>query len=820
MKVIEVPIDSLSQSDLDEVSRRLLAVDGVAEVTVMEITGQILIYCEDEDLSRSLLEQRLAEGSRPVAVLPIVELVPEVSAGDESPSRVREKPAGITGDEAVVRLRIDGMHCSGCEQAIENLLLTVSGVETAKAELITGRAMVTGHCLSVDKLQDAVSRAGYRSQVVQSRTNLFASICETHRQNERKLLRRWILACGCVFLLALSLLIQLDTMAWWWAAVSLATVVQLVCGGPYLVSALRLARYRQTNMDTLIAMGTTAAYLGALRFGGGHTYHMLMESPMILGFVGIGKWLESLSINRAVSQLASATQTDSMVLVVGQDGEFHERRVEDVASGSQVLVRSGEKTQLDGIVIGTATVSRAWLTGEVMPIELDNGDLVYAGSINEGDSLRMEVTSESGETRFDHIMSRLEQSLGNRPQVQQLADRIVAVFVPILILIAVFTFSFWAWRLGAEGIEQAWRFTVAVLVIACPCALGLATPVATLISGTRSLTLGGLVSNPNAMELLADVRDFVLDKTGTLTTSHLVVHEFDQRDGRLSAEQCFSIVLSLEQQSTHPIARALVEYCKQQTVAVHDLPVSEFKTLPGIGVKGVVGRQTALIVNDRYVADVHQLAVPVKQEESRAWLIVDDVVTGCFSLTAAVLPEAVEMVQQLRGFSGEDGRIVIASGDHLQACQMTGQAVGIDEIYSEMSPEEKAELIQGMGQSGRRVVLMGDGINDALALAEADVGIAAYGGADIAAQSADIVMLKPGLGVLCDLIRLSRKTSRIIRQNLVWAFLYNVLAIPLAAGVFSGLGLRLNPMIAAGIMASSSILVVLNSLRLKRISLV
>ena len=804
--MIEIPIDSLGGLELEAVAQQLANARGVVEVSIIEITGQVMVYCNDESLSTdSLLEQ--LDAQKVQTVNPGVEKHEESGAFRQS-----------VASQSLTHLRVEGMHCAGCERAIENVVASIPGVQSVKAELISGRATVSGACIVVGDVIQAISRAGYQAEEVRSRSNLFENIQAMHRRTERKLLGRWVLAFFCIVLLVLSLLIQPEYESWWWVTIGFTSVVQLLCGGPYLLSAVRLARYRQSNMDTLIALGTTAAFVGALAFGHKNDFHMLMESPMILGVVGFGKWLESLSINRAVSQIAGESSFQETVMKLQPSGKYEEVRVDEVARGMRVVVRAGEQVQLDGVVDSeSAFVSRAWLTGESETINLAEGDAVHAGSVNEGANFQLVVTSEAGETRYDQIMDRLEKSLGKRPQIQQLADKVVSVFVPILILIASLTFAGWLLIEGGT-LQTAWRYTVGVLVIACPCALGLATPVATLVSGTRSLRLGALITNPGSIEQLNKVRCFVLDKTGTLTVPKLEVVGFDLEDGE-DIDCIFRLVRALEQQSMHPIAKSLVRYCDQIIESTEIPEVEDVEVISGVGIRGVVGGRDIALVNDAFVAQRFGVDLSGRAGRTRAWVLVDDAIAGVFALEARAFPGVQDVIGQLQLHCGSKENVVMASGDNEAACQRTAAEVGITRVYSQMSPEDKTELVGELKAAGKTVAIVGDGINDSLALAEAHVGIAACGGADIAAQSADIVLVRPGLESLCQLIALSGSTRQIIRQNLWWAFLYNVLAIPLAAGAFSGLGLTLTPMIAAAIMATSSVLVVLNSLRLSRISL-
>ena len=804
MKIIEVPIESLGDQSLEAIASRMRVVEGVSNVAIMEITGQILVYCDRESITLAELVGETIESSENSEANP--------KSSDESGGNGSASPS-------MVRLRIQGMHCAGCENALENVLGKIAGVESVKAELVTGRATIFGSHLDPQSLCQTVQQAGYQAEMVKARSTLFQSICDTHRRNEKTLFKRWVLAFACVMLLVFSLLIQPEYSIWWVIALTLATAVQVVCGLPYVVSAFRLLRHGQTNMDTLVALGTTAAYVGAVTFGDHNDYHKLMESPMILGVVGFGKWLESLAINRAVTQLANAEQRDDRVLIEDANGGVSEVPVEMVVVGQVMVVRTGEKVHLDGKALEPALVSRAWLTGEVEPQDVAGGDMVYAGSVNEGGRFSLQVSAESGETRFDQIMDRLEQSLGQRPAVQQMADRVVSVFVPILVAIAALTFTFWAVVFQSE-VELAWKYTVSVLVIACPCALGLATPVATLISGTRALSLGALVVKPTAMEVLSQVNQFVLDKTGTLTSARLHVDSYEHSSDLVSIELALRLFHALEQHSTHPVAHAIVAYCEEEEAgASTPLDVLDVDTQVGRGISGLVDGYKVSLLNDRAAENDFDAVVNAEEPGTHVWCVINQNVVGCFVLNAVSVPGASKAVADLKQWcEGEQG-VVMASGDRHAACVGTAGEVGISEVFSEMTPETKGDLVKTYQAEGKVVALVGDGINDAVALAGADVGIAAYGGADIASQSADIVLTKMGLNVLGDLIPLSRATSKVIRQNLIWAFLYNLLAIPIAAGALTGLGIVMNPIIAATIMATSSMLVVLNSLRLRRVSL-
>ena len=709
---------------------------------------------------------------------------------------------------------VEGMTCGACAARVERVLGRQDGVSSAEVNFATGRAhvrLVDG--TAVSGLHAAVDRIGYG---LVEHTPDVATGTGTQSDEHVDEWRRRLLVAGplglAVLLLAMTPIGDvLDMTTRSWVVAGLATVVEFGPGWPFLHEAARRARRLTVNMDTLIALGTLSAwgYSVVLLLQGRHE-HYFESAALIIAFLVLGRWMEARARRRAGSALRALLDlAPPTATVVGDDGE-HVVSLADVAVGQTLRVRPGERVPVDAEVVGgSSSVDESMLTGESVPVQKDVGDHVSGGTMNGSGALTVTATAVGADTALARIITAVEKAQAGKADLQRLADRVAGVFVPSVITIALLTAFGWALAGNpTTGFEAA----VAVLVIACPCALGLATPTAIMVGTGRGADLGILIRSVETLERIRDVTTIVFDKTGTLTRGQVrlvdVVVAGDDQDEVLRRAG------AVEFNSEHPLARAVTLAAEE--AFGHVDPAENFASLTGRGVEGtvdgvrvVVGRPTHL--EEEGFASAPALADARATGESGGNTVVavgwDGAVRGLLVLADELRDEAVDVVRSLH----DDGLdVVLLTGDNRQTAEAIAARVGIDRVLAEVHPEDKQDEVARLRAGGARVAMVGDGINDAPALVEADLGIAMGSGTDVAMESADITLLRSELGGVADAIALSRRTYRTIVQNLGWAFGYNVLAIPVAA---AGL---LSPSIAGAAMAFSSVSVVANSLRLRR----
>ncbi|MGW9114005.1 heavy metal translocating P-type ATPase [Microbacterium sp. NPDC055683] len=737
-----------------------------------------------------------------------------------------------SGGRPVV-LDIDGMTCASCVARVEKRLRSVPGVD-ASVNLATESARVTAPAgVADDALVAAVRSAGYDAVVRRPAATPGRADRHEHGDHEhagapahvhdvedrpgavRLRTRLVVSAVLAVPVVLVSMIMPLQVPGWQWAAL-VATAVVVVWGGwPFHRAAFAAARHGAATMDTLITLGTAAALLwsaGATVVGDGHVY--FETAAVITVFLLLGRVIEQRSKRTAGAALRALLDLGAKdVVLAAPDGRDGARvPIGSLAAGDRFIVRPGERVAADGVVeSGSAAVDTSMLTGESVPVARGEGDSVTGGTIAADGRLVVVATAVGEATRLAHMARLVEDAQAGKSRVQRLADRISAVFVPIVIALALATFA--GWLIAGQPVDAAFTAAVAVVIIACPCALGLATPVAILVGTGRGAQRGVLVTGPEAIETAGGVDVVVLDKTGTVTEGRMALERIVVAGG-VSERDALRTAAALEGASAHPIARAVVAAAGGEPDAVQD-----FRDHAGRGVTGVVGGRRAFAGSPAFAAEQgarlpDALAAAVDDAvatvvvvgwtensgaplEARAVLLVAD----------AVRPDSAAAIARLRALGLEP---VLLTGDAEPIARRVADAVGIDRVVAGTDPEGKLAEIARLQADGHRVAMVGDGVNDAAALAAADLGIAMGGGADAALHASDVTLVRASLDAAADAVRLSRRTMSIIRGNLVWAFGYNVAAIPLAA-----LGL-LDPMIAAAAMAFSSVFVVLNSLRLRR----
>ncbi len=726
-----------------------------------------------------------------------------------------------------VSLVVEGMHCASCVSTIEQALARVPGVHEASVNLGTARAQVRGDNLRPGKLIDAVRASGYEARPASE-----ASGADDERraaEAQRSILRRTAASAALTLpLLALSmsgarfagrdvLLLALTLPVYFWA------------GWPFLSGMVRTLRRRTANMDTLVGLGTTAALLlsaGATAFpstfaaagAAGHVYYEAVG--VIITLVLLGRWLETRARGRTSAAIRKLLNLAPKTARLIRKGAELEVPLSEVSVGDRLAVKPGDAVPVDGIVrSGFSAVDESMVTGESLPAEKRPGDRVVGGTLNQQGAIEIEATAVGSDTALAHIVRLVHEAQATKPPIQKLADRIAGVFVPVVLGIA--TIAWVAWYVFGPEPRALFATVVlaSILLIACPCALGLATPTAILVGTGRGADAGILFRNAQALERARAITAVLLDKTGTLTEGRPRLTD-RVRLSRTSDAEMLGLAAALEKSSAHPLAAALVAAAEEKHVPLPTVTAFESKT--GRGVVGTVAGRRVLVGNARLFeeegVDVSEVAEDAQRfsEEGKTPLLVaaDGTVLGILIVADREKPGSAEAVRRLRELGL---RVVLLTGDREPAARAIASRVGIDEVFAEVLPADKASKVVELQRRGDVVAMVGDGVNDAPALAQADVGIAIGAGADVAIEASDVTLVGGDLRSVPDAIALSRDTLATIRQNLFFAFVYNVVGIPVAAGLlYPFTGWLLSPMIASAAMAASSVSVVANSLRLAR----
>ncbi len=823
--VITVPITGINCANcVNTIERDLRDLEGVSEVSVNLANERAKVAFEKSRVSeRQIIEQIRASGYE----VPVARL----------------------------ELPVTGMTCANCAATIERTLnRRTPGVVQATVNLATERASVeyipgaTGRAAIVKAIEDA----GYG--VLEAERGEVEDVERVAREREAARQKRKFLI-GVAFtlpLFALSMLRDFGLLGHWahaiwmnWLFLLLATPVQFYVGWDYYVGGFKALRNRSANMDVLVAMGSSAAYFYsvpvtiALTFGShGLGEHLYFETAaLIITLIKLGKLLEArakLRTGAAIRQLMALQPKTARVVRAGAEVQLP---IDDVVPGDVVLVRPGERIPVDGIVQeGSSSVDESMLTGESMPVEKKAGSTVTGGTINKQGVLRFEATRVGAETALAQIVRLVQEAQGSKAPIQRIADRVAAIFVPAVILTASVTFAVWLLVLDSGFTPALIRF-VAVLVIACPCALGLATPTAVMVGTGRGAEKGILFKNSEALEVAHQARIVVLDKTGTITSGRPSVTDIVQAvpdeltqgfktDSSGPEEVLLRLAASAERGSEHPLGEAIVRAAEQRNLPL--LTSESFQAVSGGGITArIEGREviigTARLLQERGIEPNgldHQAERLENEAKTVVWVGVDRSAIGLVAIADTIKPGAKEAIARLKNQGLE---VVMITGDNRATASAIAQEVGIRRVLAEVLPAEKAAEINRLQAENRGVVAMvGDGINDAPALAQADVGIAMGTGTDVAIESADITLMRGDLRSVPEAIELSRATLRTIKQNLFWAFFYNVALIPVAAGALYPLGWlpaivrTLHPALAALAMAFSSVTVVLNSLLLRK----
>lgn len=739
-------------------------------------------------------------------------------------------------------IQIGGMTCAACSSRVEKALSKTEGIITASVNLATETAAVEydPEKIQLSEIEEVVKKTGY--EVIRSEKKAAVDEHKLRKEKEIRTLRiKFIVsAIFAVPLLYLAMapmipgvslpipgFLEPSTSPMAYGLTQFLLVIPVVAAGNRFYSiGFKALVQRSPNMDSLIAIGTTAAIVYSLyslyEIAGGnfHAVHGLYfeTAGVIITLILLGKSLEALSKGKtsdAIKKLMGLTPKTAIVI---QDGKERVVPIEDVQIGHIILVKPGERIPVDGEVVeGHTSIDESMLTGESIPIDKKAGDSVYAASINKNGMIHFRATKVGGDTALAQIIKLVEEAQGSKAPIAQMADIVSGYFVPIVVAIAALAFV--GWLIAGQTFAFALTIFISVLVIACPCALGLATPTAIMVGTGKGAEHGILIKGGEALETTHKINTIIFDKTGTITEGKPEVTDVIAAQG-ITEERLLQIAASGETGSEHPLGDAIVRKAEKDGLKLYD--VENFQAIPGHGIEGVIDGVHALIGNRKLMNDRNiQLGDLASRSDRLAdegktpmYIALDGMLSGIIAVADVVKQSSADAIRKLQSMGIE---VVMITGDNRKTAQAIAKQVGIDRVLAEVLPQDKASEVRKLQEEGRKVAMVGDGINDAPALVQADIGIAIGSGTDVAMESADIVLMRSDLMDVPTAIHLSKSTIRNIKQNLFWAFGYNVAGIPLAAGllyIFGGP--LLNPMFAAAAMSLSSVSVVTNALRLRR----
>ncbi|WP_242267591.1 heavy metal translocating P-type ATPase [Bacillus cereus group sp. BfR-BA-01352] len=750
-----------------------------------------------------------------------------------NPQQFKEKVEslgyGIVSDKA--EFTVSGMTCAACANRVEKRLNKLEGVNEATVNFALESATVDFNPdeINVNEMKSAITKLGYKLEVKSNEQDESTDhrLQEIERQ-KKKFIISFILSFPLLWAMVshfsfTSFIYLPDMLMNPWVQLALATPVQFIIGGQFYVGAYKALRNKSANMDVLVALGTSAAYFYSVYLSIqsiGSSEHMtdlyFETSAVLITLIILGKLFEAKAKGRSSEAIKKLMGLQAKTATVVRDGTEMKILIEEVVAGDIVYVKPGEKIPVDGeIVEGKSAIDESMLTGESIPVDKKIGDVVIGSTMNKNGFLKVKATKVGRDTALAQIIKVVEEAQGSKAPIQRVADQISGIFVPVVVLIAIITFAVWMIFVTPGDFGGALEKMIAVLVIACPCALGLATPTSIMAGSGRSAEYGILFKGGEHLEATHRLDTVILDKTGTVTNGKPVLTDVIVAD-RFHEEEILRLVGAAEKNSEHPLAEAIVEGIKEKKI---DIPSSEtFEAIPGFGIESVVEGKQLLIGTRRLmkkfnidIEEVSKSMEELEREGKTAMLIaINKEYAGIVAVADTVKDTSKSAIARLKKM-GLD--VVMITGDNTQTAQAIAGQVGIDHVIAEVLPEGKAEEVKKLQAQGKKVAMVGDGINDAPALATADIGMAIGTGTDVAMEAADITLIRGDLNSIADAIFMSKMTIRNIKQNLFWALAYNGLGIPIAAFGF------LAPWVAGAAMAFSSVSVVLNALRLQRVKL-
>lgn len=734
---------------------------------------------------------------------------------------------------------LEGLQCAGCVSTVEKVVRDLPGVKEANVNLATEKMMVQFNPKEADvqKIMETVSLAGYQAILINDEEDVLEKTAmKKEKQLQSLKVRAWVsgvfaivllyIAMGEMIGLPLPQILQPMEHPIVFSVTQLILVTPILwVGRSYFVNGFKALIRKHPNMDSLVALGTSAAILysvwSTIRILSGeyhYVMHLYVESAaVILAFITVGKYFETLTKGRTSQAIQSLVALSPKVATVIRDGKEVEVPVEELQVGEVVFVRPGEKIPVDGVILsGESFVDESMITGESVPVFKKEGSKVVGATLNTTGSFQVEVSQVGKDTTLSQIIRLVEEAQGSKAPIAAIADRVAGIFVPIVMGLSLLAGLYWG-LIGGESFEFVVTVMISVLVIACPCALGLATPTAIMVGTGFGAKRGILIKSSAALEEAGHVGVVLLDKTGTITNGKPKVVDI-QVFNDYSKEEVLKVAASIEKYSEHPLGKAIVEEAEKQEFEV--LPIEQFQSISGMGIQGIVDGKEVLLGNHLLLQN-KEIAVDdfntvidevASQGQTAMFVAIQKQVAGIIVVADTIKVTSKEAIQQMKAL-GLQVRMV--TGDHEKTAKAIANEVGIETVYSQVLPNEKASVVEQLLEEGYQVAMVGDGINDAPALAKATVGIAIGSGVDVAIETADMVMMQDDLRLVAKTIQLSKMTMMTIKENLFWAFIYNVIGIPVAMGVlhFFG-GPLLSPMIAGAAMSFSSVSVVLNALRL------
>ena len=751
-------------------------------------------------------------------------------------------------DNKKLELKIDGISCQACVAKIERKLSRTDGVEKALVNISNNMADIEydEKEIKASEIMKIIEKLGYtpkrredlkdKEEALRAEKKLKSELTKSKIAIVLSLILMYISMSHMFGLPVPHIIYPVDHIFNYVAIQFIIAVTVMIIGKRFYKVGFRQLFMLSPNMDSLVAVGTSSAFIYSLYISykifadnNIHLMHSLYyeSAAMIIAFVMLGKYLETLSKGKASAAIKKLVNFQAKKANIIRNGEIVEIDINEVSKGDIVFIKPGEKIPVDGTIIeGHSTIDEAMITGESIPVEKLENDKVYSGSINKDGALKVVVNATEGETLISKIAKLVEDAQMTKAPIARLADKVSLIFVPTVIFIAIFAALLW-WFLikynvvsvSQNHFEFVLTIFISILIIACPCSLGLATPTAIMVGTGKGAELGILIKSGEALEKLNEIDTIVFDKTGTLTEGTPKVIDIVSIDSALSKDEILKIAASMEVNSEHPLGKAVYDEAKEKNVELYD--VKKFLSISGRGVIGEVEEKKYLLGNkklliDNGISNLHEEEIHKYELEGKTTILLADEkkLIAFITLADVVRNESIELIEKLKK---ENIKTYMLTGDNERTAKVIAKKLGIDDVIAEVSPEDKYKKVKDLQEQGRKVVMVGDGVNDSPALAQADVGMAIGSGTDIAIESADIVLMSKDIETILTAIRLSKATIKNIKENLFWAFFYNSCGIPIAGGLlYLFTGHLLNPMLAGLAMGLSSVSVVTNALRLKR----